>query len=160
MGDAVTLVLEAQIPVSTTTSYSLEVKAPFSATAIFKVCSVEIQSIGENMPCIHKEDKKTVYSSRESGASEPDTGTMNLGGVTNLNINTTAEASIITFEIVVAPLNHTNAVDLSSHTVEVTLTYAGSLTVVQTTSIQISGTSVLTTSVSVSSFLAIFYQFL
>ncbi|XP_061187043.1 uncharacterized protein LOC133195201 [Saccostrea echinata] len=148
MGDAITLLLEVQIPQSTTTSYTLEIKAPFSTTAVFKVCTVEIKTIGENMPCVHKEDKKTVYSSRDSGASEPDTGTLNLGGITNLNINATADASTIAFEIVVAPLNHSAATDMSSHNVEATLTYAGSSTVVQSTSILISGTSVLVTSVS------------
>lgn len=153
IGDAVTLLLEVQIPDSTTTSYSLLIKAPFSTTAIFKVCSVEIKSIGENMPCVHKEDKKTVYSSRDtvSSSPEPDMATLNLGGITNLNLNNTAtEADTISFEIIVAPLNHTEVVDLSSHTVEATLFYAGSLTVVQSSSIQISGTSVQTTSVSVS----------
>lgn len=153
MGDAVTLLLEAQIPVSTTTSYSLIVKAPFSTTAIFKVCSVEIQTIGENMPCVHKEDKKTVYSSRDltSSSPEPDMATLDLGGITNLNLNSSTAASTIVFEITIAPLNHTAAVDSSFHNVEVTLNYAGtSTTVYQTSSIQIVGTSVLTTSVSVS----------
>lgn len=152
MGDAVTLLLEVQIPVSTTTSYSLIVKAPFSTTAIFKVCSVEIQTIGENMPCVHKEDKKTVYSSRDltSSSPEPDMATLDLGGITNLNLNSSTAASTIVFEITIAPLNHTAAVDSSFHNVEVTLNYAGTSTVDQTSSIQIVGTSVLTTSVSVS----------
>ena len=152
MGDAVTLLLEVQIPVSTTTSYSLIVKAPFSTTAIFKVCSVEIQTIGENMPCVHKEDKKTVYSSRDltSSSPEPDMATLDLGGITNLNLNSSTAASTIVFEITIAPLNHTAAVDSSFHNVEVTLNYAGTSTVYQTSSIQIVGTSVLTTSVSVS----------
>lgn len=152
IGDAVALLLEVQIPDSTTTSYSLLIKAPFTTTAIFKVCSVEIKSIGENMPCVHIEDKKTVYSSRDtvSSSPEPDMATLTLGGITNLNLNNTVSASTISFEIIVAPLNHTDVVDLSSHTVEATLFYAGSLTVVQSSSIQISGTSVQTTSVSVS----------
>lgn len=105
------------------------------------------------MPCVHKEDKKTVYSSRDltSSSPEPDMATLDLGGITNLNLNSSTAASTIVFEITIAPLNHTAAVDSSFHNVEVTLNYAGtSTTVYQTSSIQIVGTSVLTTSVSVS----------
>ena len=150
IGDPLVLTLVATIPESTTTSYTLEVKAPFTSVAIFQLCNLKIKSVGENMPCVNLDDKTAVYTTRETGSTYSDTATLDLGGVTNLHIEqTNASADLITFEIVVKPLD--SAVDTTSYNVDVTLTYGNSQTVTAQASVLVTGSSSLTVlSVSIS----------
>jgi hypothetical protein len=65
-----TYVLEVPPPTtpSVATQYILEILAPFDGTApIFSVCSFEVISVGQDMPCVVKEDLVTEYSSRVTG---------------------------------------------------------------------------------------------
>ncbi|KAK3109020.1 hypothetical protein FSP39_021316 [Pinctada imbricata] len=143
IGDPLVLTLTVEIPEITTTSYSLEVKAPYTTEAIFQLCNLQIKTIGSNMPCINTADKKTVYSSRTVDSHYSDTAVLSLGGVTNLNIEAAnASADLITFEIIVKPLDV--AVVSTSYNVDVTLTYADTQTVTTSASVQVSGTSSLT----------------
>lgn len=136
------------VPSTTTSSYSLEVKTPFSTTAIFQLCSISILAVGDNMPCLTKDDKIPVYSSQDSQMSIPDTGVLNIGPVSNLGLDSNITADNITFNIVVIPLNHTSATVSSQHKVIATLTYGGGRTLVEEQTFDIAGASSATIDVS------------
>ncbi|KAJ8301559.1 hypothetical protein KUTeg_020546 [Tegillarca granosa] len=138
------------VPSATTSSYSLEVKTPFSTTAIFQLCSVSILTIGGNMPCLTKDDKIPVYTSQDIQMSIPDTGVLNIGPVSNLGMDSNSTADYITFNIVVIPLNHTSATPGSQHKVTATLTYGGGRTLAVDQTFDIAGSAAVPVDTSAS----------
>ncbi|XP_060593720.1 uncharacterized protein LOC132748179 [Ruditapes philippinarum] len=133
VGVPFSMTYELEVPPPTTpsvaTQYILEILAPFDGTApIFSVCSFEVISVGQDMPCLVKEDLVTEYSSRVTGDTplDADRAKIDLGYVINLETAPAADR-MITVKAILKPLasNNANAVN-SKHNVSLTVTSGGS----------------------------------
>ena len=80
------MLVDISIPAPATpgvaTPYVLEVLAPFSTTAIFKLCSLEIVYVGRDLPCVNKDELVAEYHSSASPAGDlADRATLDLGKI-------------------------------------------------------------------------------
>ena len=84
VGESFTITYKLSIPAPSQTgagsSYVFQVLAPFTTEAKFSVCSLQIVSVGKDLPCIKVEDLEPVYLSRSTDAiTLPDTATLDIG---------------------------------------------------------------------------------
>ena len=86
IGEPFKVLVDISIPAPSTpgvaTPYVLEVLAPFSTTAIFKLCSLEIVSVGRDLPCVNKDELvPTYHSSATPAGALADRGTLDMGKI-------------------------------------------------------------------------------
>ncbi|XP_060076265.1 uncharacterized protein LOC132555903 [Ylistrum balloti] len=144
----VMVTISIEIPYNTTATYELTVETPIiSDEPVFQLCSVILNSAGNNLPCLAL-DKSTEYSARTTSGLYADRGVMFLGGITNLPIEASSTtANSVKVDVVFTPLDHPSATLSSQHDLAVSLAYAGRTEVTSHT-FTVTGTSAATANVT------------